>query len=110
MVCPREDSSKRFSRHPTRLGKKQPKVRSQAPAFGYFGHMSMTPRTATEDPSSNGHAPDDDALGHIEGPSAWEGTYTDDIWPLEVWLSREDSFVDGDTWHAGRGRRWFSLR
>lgn len=26
----------------------------------------------------------------------------DDVWPLEVWLSREDAFVEGDTWHAGK--------
>lgn len=35
----------------------------------------------------------------------------DDVWALEEWLSREDEYVEGDTWHAGtsevgrRGRR-----
>jgi hypothetical protein len=26
----------------------------------------------------------------------------DDVWALEVWLSREDAFAEGDTWHAGK--------
>jgi hypothetical protein len=29
---------------------------------------------------------------------------TDDVWPLELWLSREEEFVEDDTWHAGRAR------
>ncbi|HEX3298743.1 MAG TPA: hypothetical protein VHW68_01360 [Actinomycetota bacterium] len=28
----------------------------------------------------------------------------DDVWAFEVWLSREDAFVEGDTWHAGKVR------
>lgn len=44
------------------------------------------------------------------GPSLWQlaGIFepepddTDDIWPLQVWLSREETFVEDDTWHATR--------
>jgi len=52
----------------------------------------------------------------VDALSGWETTYTDDVWPLELWLSHEDGFLEdgfleGDTWHAGRGRRrqrrWF---
>src|SRR4051794_33940923 len=25
---------------------------------------------------------------------------TDDVWPLEMWLSREEADSDADTWHA----------
>jgi hypothetical protein len=27
-----------------------------------------------------------------------------DVWPLEEWLSREETLLDGDTWHAARAR------
>ena len=51
-----------------------------------------------------------DRYSHAEELSAWEAVYTDDVWPLEVWLSREDAFVDDDTWHARRDRRRFLFR
>jgi len=31
-------------------------------------------------------------------------TETVDVWPLEVWLSREEALVASDTWNAGRVR------
>ncbi len=65
--------------------------------------MSRIASIATGPRPSDSHSP-------AEEPSSWETTYTEDVWPLEVWLSREDAFVDDDTWHAGRGRRWFLFR
>jgi hypothetical protein len=35
------------------------------------------------------------------GASEPEPAETDDAWPLEVWLSREEPEPDVDTWHAG---------
>jgi hypothetical protein len=36
---------------------------------------------------------------------------TDDVWPLELWLSREDALPEDDTWHAsGAGARGFHAR
>ena len=65
--------------------------------------MSTKASIATGPRSLDSHSPAEEA-------SAWETIYADDVWPLEVWLSREDAFVDDDTWHAGRGRRWFLFR
>lgn len=53
-----------------------------------------------------------DAKGRSVGGSSWhsagifepEETESDDIWPLEMWLSREETFVEDDTWHAARTR------
>src|SRR3954452_11820829 len=34
---------------------------------------------------------------------------TDDVWPLEMWLSREEADSEADTWHA-RTSRYKRLR
>jgi hypothetical protein len=31
------------------------------------------------------------------------------VWPLELWMAREDALLDGDTWHVGRPRGLGSL-
>jgi len=28
----------------------------------------------------------------------------DDVWPLELWFSREEALPEDDTWHAGKAR------
>ena len=71
--------------------------------LGYLEHMSTPPGIATGPRSL-------DRYSHAAELSAWEAVYTDDVWPLEVWLSREDAFVDDDTWHARRDRRRFLFR
>jgi hypothetical protein len=34
----------------------------------------------------------------------------DDMWPLEIWLSREEPEPDADTWHAGTVHAMRGLR
>jgi hypothetical protein len=65
------------------------------------------PSGDTQLPSSS------DRAAVVEGASSWrlgampeelDPADTDDVWPLELWLSREEADSDADTWHAGTVR------
>jgi hypothetical protein len=53
-----------------------------------------------------------DRAAVVEGASSWrlgdmpepDPVDTDDVWPLEIWLSRDEADSDADTWHAGTVR------
>src|SRR4051794_10267570 len=46
----------------------------------------------------------DDISAPLRGMPKAHPTETDDEWPLEVWLSREEALVASDTWNAGQVR------
>ena len=102
-MCQARGGSKHIPGRPIRAARNGRKSGLGFRRFGYLGDMSTTPSIATGPRPSDGRSP-------TEEPSAWETVYPDDVWPLEAWLSREDGFVDDDTWHAGRARRWFLFR
>ena len=68
--------------------------------------MSTTRTTGTALGSSNASTFAEGLIAHVHEP---EPVSAEDVWPLEVWMSREESLFEADTWHTGKGRGLRSL-
>lgn len=68
--------------------------------------MSTTPdmRAARPMPDEAHGFFDDGFCRRFDRVAEPEPDDSDDVWPLEMWLSREEELVEGDTWHAARAR------
>jgi hypothetical protein len=67
--------------------------------------MDTTESAGTGRPSSDRRAFfADDISTQVGGTTEPEPNDTDDVWPLEMWLSREEALSEAETWHVGRAR------
>jgi hypothetical protein len=67
--------------------------------------MRTTSSGATAPASTDRSAlPTDGCAWQFGGVPEPEQAETDDAWPLEVWLSREEPEPEADTWHVGTVR------